>query len=203
MALVSMVPVLAHAGGEATPMIGASLQWSPTDQDPAGMLGIGLEAAWWYRFIGLAIEGSGRAHLDGERAREAILGASLRLRVFDGMTAALMEPRDVEVGIELQAIVERSWWDDGGAADPDVGFGLAVRVRGGGDDGSLRIAESRFFVRVMTTPGARDHAIARATMPAADAPTMMLVLGIGAAFGGGQPRYMQRFRWHFPDWPPR
>jgi hypothetical protein len=204
-ALVSIVPVHAAADGEATPLIGASVLWSPSDQDPAGMVGIALEAAWWHGPLGVAVEGSGRAHIAGsDQPRAATLGASIRLRVLDWMTPSLMEPRDAEVGIELQGIVERFWWEGGGADEPDLGVGLAVRVRGGADDGSLRIAESRFFLRVMAMPTPVDAAIARSTTtPAAEPRQLTVLLGIGAAFGAGEKPYMNRFRWHAPEWPLR
>jgi hypothetical protein len=120
------------------------------------------------------------------------------------MTASLMEPRDVEVGLELQAIVERFWWQGHGADDPDLGVGLALRVRGGGDDGSSRLAESRFFLRVMASPALSDRVLARAatpTMQPDSASQLVVVFGIGASFGGGEHRYLDRFRWRVPDWP--
>lgn len=201
-ALVSIVPVQAAADGEATPLVGASILWSPTDQDPAGMLGVALEAAWWHGPIGLAVEGSGRTHLAGsDQPRAVTLGASLRLRVLSWMTPSLMEPRDAEAAIELQGIVERFWWERGGTDAPDYGFGIAMRVRGGADDGSLRIAESRFFLRVMATPAAPDRGIARSTMVPAEPRQLAVLLGIGASFGGGEKHYMERFRWHPPEWP--
>jgi hypothetical protein len=203
-ALVSIVPAHALADGETTPMVGAAVLWSPSDQDPSGMAGLELEAAWWHGRIGLALEGTGRAFVDGNHPRAATLGASLRLRVFDGMTPSLMEPRDSEVGIELQGIIERFWWEGHGADDPDVGFGLAVRVRGGGDDGSTRLAESRFFLRVMATPAAPSSAVARMTTTTTTLPSdtrqLAVIFGIGASFGGGERHYMDRFRWHSPDW---
>ncbi len=201
-ALVSIVPVQAAADGEATPLVGASILWSPTDQDPAGMLGVALEAAWWHGPIGLAVEGSGRTHLAGsDQPRAVTLGASLRLRVLSWMTPSLMEPRDAEAAIELQGIVERFWWEGGATDAPDYGFGIAMRVRGGADDGSLRIAESRFFLRVMATPAAPDRGIARSTMVPAEPRQLAVLLGIGASFGGGEKHYMERFRWHPPEWP--
>ena len=203
-ALVSIVPVQAAADGEATPLVGASIVWSPTDQDPAGMLGVALEAAWWHGPVGLAVEGTGRTHLAGsDQPRAATLGASLRLRVLDWMTPSLMEPRDAEAAIELQGIVERFWWQGGGTDAPDYGFGIALRVRGGADDGSLRIAESRFFLRVMATPSPPDRGIARSTMVPADPRQLAVLVGIGASFGAGEKHYMERFRWHAPEWPPR
>jgi hypothetical protein len=203
-ALVSIVPVEAAADGEATPMIGGSVVWSPTDQNPSGMIGAALEAAWWHGRIGVAVEGSGRTFTtDGDKPRALTFGTSLRLRMFDGMYPSLMEPRDVEVGIELQAIVERFWWEGHGLDDPHVGLGVALRVRGGADDGSTRIAESRFFLRVMAAPGRTDEVIARSTttMLPSESRDLMLLLGIGASFGGGDPRYVNRFRWRGPDWP--
>jgi hypothetical protein len=202
-AVVSLVPVHALADGEATPMIGAAVVWSPTNEDPAGMLGISLEAAWWHGPVGLALEGSGRTHLAAsDQPRAATVAASLRVRVFDWMTPSLMEPRDAEVGIEVQGIVERFWWEGIGAEDPDYGFGLAMRVRGGADDGSTRISESRFFLRVMEMPSMVDHGVARSTAPTPAATHELAVLfGIGASFGSGEKHYLDRFRWHAPEWP--
>jgi hypothetical protein len=203
-ALVSITPAIAHADGEATPMIGGAVVWSPTDQRPSGMVGVALEAAWWHGRVGFAVEGSAREYVDGEHDRALTVGTSLRLRMFDSMYPSLMEPRDVEVGIELQAIAER-WWERQGDDGLHYGVGLALRVRGGADDGSTRIAESRFFVRVMAAPQLADRdptATARTTMPLpAETHELMLLLGIGASFGGGERRYVDRFRWRGPDWP--
>ena len=128
-----------------------------------------------------------------------MLGSSLRLRLFDGLWRSWVDARDVEVGLELQGILERLWWQ---RSDPEsesthYGVGLALRVRGGADDGSLRISESRFFVRVLAAPTVTDHAVARSMTPPADEPReLMLLIGIGAAFGSSDPDYIERFRWH-------
>jgi hypothetical protein len=111
---------------------------------------------------------------------------------------SLLEPSDVELGIELHAVVERLWWDN--AATPDstrYGGGVAFRLRGGGDyDLSPLIAESRLFVRFMSTRWDPGGSIARTTGPAEDRETreLMVLVGIGASFGAGEPGYLQRFR---------
>jgi len=200
---VSIVPARAAADGETTPIVGAAVVWSPTNQDPGGMVGIALDAAWWHGRIGLGVEGSGRTHVAAtDQPRAATVAGSLRLRVFEWMTPSLMEPRDAEAAIELQAIAEHVWWERGGMNAPDLGFGIAVRVRGGGDDGSTRIAESRFFLRVMSVPTPPDTAVARSTVsPPMTSHEIAILVGIGASFGGGERHYMDRFRWHAPDWP--
>ncbi len=182
-------------------MIGGSLVWQPTVEAPSGIGGFEVEAAWWHGWIGLALEGAARTNFDTER-RALGVGGSLRILVLEGMQRSLLEARDVEVGLELQGIVERLWWQHA-ALDPDpysYGFGFALRVRGGSDDGSPRIAESRFFIRFMTGPVTKDQVIARSTMPVVEEPRdMMILFGIGASWGNADRRYLDRFSWR-QDW---
>ncbi|HEX5061566.1 MAG TPA: hypothetical protein VFV99_19495 [Kofleriaceae bacterium] len=189
----------AAADGEATPMIGGSVVWSPSAEQPSGMIGLAVEAAWWSGRVGVAVEGSGRSYVDNDQPRAFVLGSSVRLRLFDGLWRSWVDARDVEVGIELQGILER-WWYQRNEPELDparYGVGLALRVRGGADDGSLRISESRFFIRVLAAPTVTDHAVARSMTPPAEEPReLMLLIGIGAAFGSSDPDYIERFRWH-------
>jgi hypothetical protein len=169
------------------------------------MAGFVVEAAWWRGRIGLAAEGSGRTFVEGDHLRAWSIGASLRLRLYDALVQSLLEARDVEVGVELQAIVERFWWEhpDAEATPARYGVGIALRVRGDADDGTTRISESRFFVRVMAAPSIPDATVARTTMPIVDEPReLIFLLGVGAAFGGGEPAYLERFRWR-PMWSDR
>ena len=77
-------------------------------------------------------------------------------------------------------------------------MGLALRLRGSGDfDLSNMLTESRVFVRLMTSPPSNDDAIARmTTLPpgARDPGQITLMIGVGAAFGTGEPDYLERFR---------
>jgi hypothetical protein len=111
----------------------------------------------------------------------------------------LLEPRDVELGLELHGVLERAWWDGDLPDGSPVrrGLGLALRLRGGSDDFSLLLAESRLFIRVLSAhPPARDAVgVARTMEPASGGPRELTILiGLGAAFGAGEPRYLDRFR---------
>jgi hypothetical protein len=137
-------------------------------------------------------------NLGGEGARATTLGVSARLRVHEQMLPSLLEPRDVELGLELHAIVERTWWSGDGRQDSPTSYGLgvAVRLRGGSDDFSTVLTESRLFVRALSAPRDADDAT-RAMMPAPagePARELTILVGIGAAFGAGEPRYLDRFR---------
>lgn len=207
--LLMLVAASAAAEGENTPMIGASVMGGPSTDDYAGVVGIQVEAAWWLGRLGLAAEASGRWGVDGDGVRAGVLGASLRLRVLDTLVPSLLEPSDVELGIELQGIVERSWWDGQVENTEPVshGLGLALRLRGSGDEDSSRlIAESRFFVRVMATRSKADELLARTMTPtpvpqAEVRPDFTVLLGVGASFGAGERRYLERFRRRAPfEW---
>jgi hypothetical protein len=193
----------AAADGETTPMLGAAVIAADTStpEQEVVLAGVALDAAWWYGRLGLAAEGSARWSVDGDRSRELVAGASARLRVLEGLSPSLMDPRDVEVGCELQAIVERAWWNTPVTTDPVAyGGGIAIRIRGhgGGDpDMSTLLAESRFFLRVMASRTAVDTTTARTTMPTTTSErALTVVLGVGASWGGGTPSYASRFRLH-------
>jgi hypothetical protein len=183
-------------------MIGGAVVWQPTVEAPSGVGGFEIEAAWWRGWVGFAVEGSARSDFESERHALG-LGGSLRILLLQGLQRSLLEARDVEVGLELQGIVERLWWQRTATeAEPyTYGFGFALRVRGGPDDGSTRIAESRFFIRFLAGPVAHDQVIARTTMPVIEEPRdLKLLLGIGASWGNADRRYLDRFRWRSPDW---
>lgn len=83
---------------------------------------------------------------------------------------------------------------------PDVtrqGVGIALRLRGGGEsDLWSRLAEARGFVRLLAAPMIEDPTLARITTPPKDRDTgqVMIVVGLGAVFGTGDPGYLERFR---------
>lgn len=194
----------AAAEGEGTPMFGLAAVGGESTRTPDhvdGLAGVAFDLAWWHGRFGLAVEGSARWRIE-EEGRAFVLGGSARLRVLDGMFPALMDTRQVEVALELQAIVERDWWNVGGVdADPmSHGAGLAIRVRGASEpEGTSMLAESRFFLRVMTSRWDDVEAAVRTTMSSSSstssAPRALTVLvGIGASFGGGTSGYMYRFR---------
>lgn len=197
--LTSLVASDADADGETTPMIGAGAIVGTSTHGDTRMAGVELEAAWWWRWLGLAVEASGRASArGGEDDRTLVFGGSLRLRVVQAIVPSLLEPSDVELGVELQGILERTWWE---RTITDVGpirqgIGLAVRLRGSSDSDVPRlITESRCFVRVLWTRSDEVELAARTTMPPVhQARDVMVMFGIGAAFGGGEWRYLQQFR---------
>ena len=165
------------------------------------LVGIGLEMTWWWRRIGFALEGAQRRAIsDDDGIGTTALGASARVLVVDQMMPSLLEPRDVELGIELHGIFERAWSSraDSGE-DPSIryGVGIAARLRGGGDDGSALLAESRLFVRMLWARGDTTTAIARGEAPVASHDREALViLGLGATWGAGERHYADRFRRH-------
>src|SRR5262249_18471603 len=139
---------VASAEGETTtPMIGAAVVGAEADRTPtehADLAGVALDLAWWHGRFGLAAEGSGRWSVDGDNARALVAGASARFQLFERILPSLMEPRDVELAFELQAIAEHTWWNDTvSQVEPTAyGVGLAARLRGTGDpDGSALLAE--------------------------------------------------------------
>jgi len=99
-------------------------------------------------------------------------------------------------------IAERAWWSRDDQRD-GYGVGAAIRMRGGSDwELSSLLAESRLFVRVMRARGAGIDAIARTGARAGEATAepgmdaITVTIGLGAAFGAGTPRYLERFRLH-------
>jgi hypothetical protein len=192
----------ARADGERSPMFGISgvaVDTSRTPEDSAQLAGAGIELAWWYGHFGLAGEASGRWAVAPEGARAFVLGGSARLLVLERLVPSFVEPRDDELGVELQAIVERAWWSTTMApSDPlAYGGGIALRLRGGGDpDDSILLAESRLFVRVLTSRGTELDALARTTAPTSSpSPRAVTVLvGLGASWGVGADDYVRRFR---------
>ena len=117
--------------------------------------------------------------------------------VANWLSPALLEPCDVEIGVELQAIAERTWWSRDASADA-AGLGVAIRARGGSDwMFSQLIAESRLFVRVMKSRDEVARVLARTAGPAVEAHEqrgITVLVGLGAAFGAGEPRYLERLR---------
>jgi hypothetical protein len=203
LAVVLGSTAIAAADGERSPMLGIDVVGGDTTLAPATqdqpLAGVGLDLALWHGRFGVAGEASERWALMASGVRATVLGASARLRIYECLTPSLLDPRDVELGIELQAIVERAWWSGAAEVDPTAyGAGIAVRLRGGGDaDNSLELAESRLFLRVMTSKWAGLDEIARTTEPAAPAGRAVTVLlGIGASFGAGSPSYVHKFRMH-------
>lgn len=83
---------------------------------------------------------------------------------------------------------------------PDVtryGIGVALRLRGGDEsDGSSLLPGSPAFARVMAVPLIEDPTLARVTTPPRDrdAAPLTISIGLGAAFGTGDPGYLARFR---------
>ena len=188
-----LVPSIAAAEGERTPIIGGAVVGAGAHEDALG--GVQADATWWAWRLGVSAEGAMLWRAADAAKRAAVLGASVRLLAFDTLVESLLEPRNVELGVELHGIVER-WIDDNSTTR--YGVGVALRLRGGSDyDMSNLLAESRFFVRVMTTPAIGQSAvIGRMTTPptARDTGSLTIMLGVGAAFGTGDPDYLQRFR---------
>lgn len=202
---------IAAAEGERTPMIGGALTYSEAGDHQAALVGGALELVWWSGRLGLGAEAAARRAVDDGSARNLAVAGSARLLVADWLWPSLLEPRDVEVGIELQLIGERTWWSRDASSD-GYGVGAAFRMRGGPDwELSSLLAESRLFVRVMRSTGAPSDVVARTAeaMPAASGAMLgqpdhavTVMVGLGAAFGAGTRSYLERFRLHMFD-PPR
>jgi hypothetical protein len=193
----------AHADDDRTPMFGITgfgAEAARPAARVADLAGGTFEVAWWHGRLGVAGEASATWQLDGGRASAVAVGGSARLRVLERMVPSLMEPRDVELGLELQAIVERTWWSTDVGVDPMArGLGIALRFRGYVDPpGSDVIAESRFFVRVMSSQWSEPDAVPRGAAPVHNDPgaALTVLVGIGASFGACSPAYMERFRMH-------
>jgi hypothetical protein len=191
----ALAPLPVRAEGETTPMIGASVIGG--GENERGLVGAELETAWWYWRVGLAGRGSVLWTTDPDGRNGFLVGLTARLLVYDTLVESVLEPRDVELGIELHGILEHAWWSE---QDPSnrFGFGVAVRLRGDSEyDGSL-LAESRMFLRVMAEPRQPEPWIARSTttMPHANEPVVgvMVMVGVGASWGRGDDGYLERFR---------
>lgn len=186
----------AAAEGERTPMFGGALTYSDVPDHRAALVGGEVDLAWWSGRFGLAVEAAARRAVDGSACNLAVAG-SARVLVADWLWSSLVEPRDVEMGVELQLIAERMWWDRDDRVDA-YGLGAAIRMRGGSDwEFSSLLAESRLFVRVMRSGGEPSSVAARATDAMAEQPgrgAVTVTVGLGAAFGTGDPRYLDRFR---------
>lgn len=203
-ALVMAMTGTAAAEGERTPMFGGALTFGDARDHRTALVGGELELAWWSGRLGLAVEAAARRAIDDDRARSLAVAGSARVLLADWLWPSLFEPRDVELGIELQLIAERAWWSRDDSADA-YGLGAAIRMRGGSDwEFSSLLAESRLFVRVMRSrgepPGVAARAVGAIAEPAGRGGITVLV-GLGAAFGAGDSRYLERFRLRAPDVP--
>lgn len=193
----------ARADGERSPMVGGSIV-ATRDVDSGGFAGAGLEVAQWWGRVGLGIEGTRQWAIDSMGPRVTTLAGTARVLLFSGLVPSLLEPSDCELGIELQGIVQRAWWANVAPAPADVeyGAGLALRLRGGSDDAftPLLIAESRLFVRVLRERTQPMEVIAKgdATIGARGEGTIVLI-GLGALFGGGDAKYVERFKSRWPS----
>jgi hypothetical protein len=196
-ALVMAVTGSAAAEGERTPMLGGALTYGDAPDGRTALVGGELELAWWWGRLGLAAEAAARRAIDDDSARSLAVAGSARVLLADWLWPSLIEPRDVEVGVELQLIAERTWWSRDDHAD-GYGVGAAIRMRGGSDwELSSLLAESRLFVRVMRSRGEPADIAARTADGSAGSPVrdgVTALIGLGAAFGAGKPRYLERFR---------
>jgi len=194
----------ASADGERSPMVGGSIV-ATRDVDAGGFAGAGIEVAQWWGHIGLGIEGTRQWALDSMGPRVTTLAGTARVLLFTGMVPSLLEPSDCELGIELQGIVQRAWWANVAPAPSEIeyGGGIALRLRGGSDDAftPLLIAESRVFVRVLRERSQPMDVIAKgdATIGGARDDGTIVLIGLGALFGGGDPKYVQRFKSRWPS----
>jgi hypothetical protein len=205
--ILTAVATDAAADGERSPVLGGFIVGGQGPDPDAELAGLQLDVAWWRGRLGLALEGAAHWTLGGDAMPAKVVGASARIRLFEQLLPALLEPRDVELGVELHGIVQRTWsGGDDSARDPvGYGLGLAVRLRGDSDDFPSLFTESRLFVRVIssqrTQPGLpaqpADPGPIFLTMSPSDSTTtreLTILIGIGAAFGVGEPRYLDRFR---------
>lgn len=182
----------AYADGEHGPMFGgAIIATRAADREIAGAQ---LELTFWRDRLGAAVEGSLQGGLDDAGARVTTLGGSVRVLLHEQLMPSLLEPREqVEFGIEAHGVVELAWQDEQGGRDRTrYGGGLALRLRGGTDFANV-LAESRLFVRVLSSRATRMETIARSTIPESER-ELGIVIGLGAVFGSGEPEYMKRFR---------
>jgi hypothetical protein len=199
-ALVCVLASTAAADGERTPMFGGSVVGvqAPGQDDP--LAGAQLEIAFWRGRFGAAVEGARTWSTTDREVRAATVTGSLRVAVFETLVPSLLDPRDVEFGVELQGLVERSWWSTPTGRDPVAyGLGIALRLRGGSDDEfSPLLAESRLWFRVTTarTDSMASGIAARGAVADTSDRNLTFLVGLGASFGVGDMQYLQRFREH-------
>ncbi|HEU4726661.1 MAG TPA: hypothetical protein VFT22_02195 [Kofleriaceae bacterium] len=205
-ALVMAMTGTAAAEGERTPMLGGALTYTDVPDHRDALVGGELDLTWWWGRLGLGVEAAARRGIEDEDLRNLAVTGSARVLMTDWLWPSLFEPRDVEMGVELQLIGEHTWWSRDDASDA-FGLGLAVRMRGGSDwEFSSLLAESRLFVRVMKARDETSEVLARTTDPAVgrqDQRGIAVTVGLGAAFGSGTPRYVERFRLRTFDVPRR
>jgi hypothetical protein len=193
-ALLMMVSGTAAAEGERSPMIGGGVLAARADE--GGQVGVGLEATYWWHRIGIAVEGSRRWEVESGDPASTTLTGGLRLLIADQLLGSIIEPRDLELGLEIHGVVEKSWFDVGGDA-VSYGGGAALRLRGGGDafDSTL-LAETRLFVRVMA-PRERNLSERVVGELMTERTPLSIVVGLGAVWGSGERRYADKFRSRF------
>ena len=182
-------------------MFGGAVTYTDAPGRKVELVGGALELVWWWRWFGLGIEAAARRGVEDDSARNLSAAGSARVLIADWLSPSLIDPSDVEIGVELQAIAERTWWsrDDVSSA---LGLGVALRMRGSSDWVFSRLlAESRLFVRVMQPRDGAVDSVARAVMPTepAERRALTVMVGLGAAFGVGERRYLERFRLHALD----
>lgn len=196
-ALVIAMTGSAAAEGERTPTFGGALTFSEAPDRRTELVGGELELAWWAGRFGLAVSAAARRGIEDDTVRTLAVAGGVRVLAASWMWPALFDPSDVEMGLELHVIAERTWWSRDDSADA-LGVGVAIRMRGGSDWVFSRlIAESRLFVRVMQSRDAGSSIVARAVGPIAERSGprgVAAIVGLGAAFGAGEPRYLERFR---------
>jgi hypothetical protein len=151
----------------------------------------------WSRWFGLAVEAAVQRSVANDDVRNLAIAGSARVLVATWLSGSLFEPRDVETGIELHAVATRTWWSRDDRSDA-FGLGAAIRMRGSSDaDPPSLIAESRLFVRVMKSRSDVPDIAARSAGPVTMQPDrrgLAVIVGLGAAFGAGKQRYLERFR---------
>ena len=195
---VVLVPSAARANGESGPMFGGSIVATHGEEGEKDVAGVGAELALWWSRIGIAAEAAHQWAFDGVDGPEvSSVAGSLRVLAFHHVLPSILDGRErVDLGIELHGIAERAWWDDGSKHRDSYGFGIAIRLRGTGDDDrSNLLAESRFFVRILETRSEDAMRItARGISPSSLTSGVGIIIGLGASFGGGQPAYVEQLR---------
>lgn len=189
----------ATAEGERSPMIGGGViaARNGVSVEDQGLVGVSVEATYWIHRIGLAVEGSRRWDVANGDPLATTFAGGLRFLLVDRLLESLIEPRDVELGLELHGLVERTWWD-GSQQTTAYGGGIALRLRGGGDGPDSRLlAESRLFVRVMHSRDDVMFAARSTTPPQMEQVPRSIVVGLSAVWGTGERRYADRFKPRF------